>query len=37
MPNEPLSALALAAVFIASVLGGAVNAIAGGTGCTRRA
>jgi uncharacterized membrane protein YfcA len=30
MPNEPLSALALAAVFIASVLGGAVNAIAGG-------
>lgn len=30
MPNEPLSALALAAVFIASVLGGGVNAIAGG-------
>ncbi|HEY0020031.1 MAG TPA: sulfite exporter TauE/SafE family protein [Longimicrobium sp.] len=30
MPNEPLSALALAAVFLASVLGGAINAIAGG-------
>jgi uncharacterized membrane protein YfcA len=30
MPNESLSALALAAVFLASVLGGGVNAIAGG-------
>jgi uncharacterized membrane protein YfcA len=30
MPNESLSALALAAVFLTSVLGGAVNAIAGG-------
>jgi uncharacterized membrane protein YfcA len=30
MPNEPLSVLALAAVFLASVLGGGVNAIAGG-------
>ena len=30
MQNEPLSALALAAVFLASVLGGGVNAIAGG-------
>lgn len=30
MPNEPLSALALAAVFLASVLGGGINAIAGG-------
>ena len=30
MLNEPLSALALAAVFLASVLGGAINAIAGG-------
>lgn len=30
MPNEPLSLLALAAVFLASVMGGAVNAIAGG-------
>jgi uncharacterized membrane protein YfcA len=30
MPNEPISVLALAAVFLASVLGGAVNAIAGG-------
>ncbi|HYW13590.1 MAG TPA: sulfite exporter TauE/SafE family protein [Longimicrobium sp.] len=30
MPNEPLSALALAAVFVAAVLGGGVNAIAGG-------
>lgn len=30
MANEPLSALALAAVFLASVLGGGVNAIAGG-------
>ncbi|WP_420127488.1 sulfite exporter TauE/SafE family protein [Longimicrobium sp.] len=30
MPNEPISALALAAVFLASVLGGGVNAIAGG-------
>ena len=30
MPNEPLSALALAGVFLASVLGGGVNAIAGG-------
>jgi uncharacterized membrane protein YfcA len=30
MHNEPLSALALAAVFLASVLGGGVNAIAGG-------
>lgn len=30
MPNEPLSALALAGVFLAAVLGGGVNAIAGG-------
>lgn len=30
MPTEPLSALALVAVFLASVGGGAVNAIAGG-------
>lgn len=30
MPTESLSALALAAVFVASVLGGVVNAIAGG-------
>lgn len=30
MPNEPLSALALAAVFVAAVLGGGVNSIAGG-------
>lgn len=30
MPNEPLSVLALAAVFLASVLGGGVNSIAGG-------
>jgi uncharacterized protein len=30
MPNEPLSALALAAVFLAAVLGGGINAIAGG-------
>jgi uncharacterized membrane protein YfcA len=30
MPNESLSVLALAAVFLASVLGGVVNAIAGG-------
>ena len=30
MPNEPLSLLALAAVFLASVLGGAINSIAGG-------
>ena len=30
MPTEPLSALALAAVFVASVLGGGINAIAGG-------
>ena len=30
MPNEPLSVLALAAVFLASVLGGGINAIAGG-------
>jgi hypothetical protein len=30
MPNEPLSALALAAVFLAAVLGGGVNSIAGG-------
>jgi uncharacterized membrane protein YfcA len=30
MPNEPLSALALVAVFLAAVLGGGVNAIAGG-------
>jgi uncharacterized protein len=30
MPNEPLSLLALAGVFLASVLGGGVNAIAGG-------
>ncbi len=30
MPNEPLSAVALAAVFLASVLGGGINAIAGG-------
>ncbi|HYH79562.1 MAG TPA: sulfite exporter TauE/SafE family protein [Longimicrobium sp.] len=30
MPNEHLSILALAGVFLASVLGGAINAIAGG-------
>jgi uncharacterized protein len=30
MPNESLSVLALAAVFLAAVLGGGVNAIAGG-------
>lgn len=30
MPNEPLSVLALAGVFLAAVLGGGVNAIAGG-------
>jgi uncharacterized membrane protein YfcA len=30
MPTEPLSALALAAVFLAALLGGGINAIAGG-------
>jgi uncharacterized protein len=30
MPNEPLSLLALAGVFLASVIGGGINSIAGG-------